>query len=103
VTKSRRFSSAIAFPVLSSESFGSIEADTDIGCIAVEPAHWHVEFFQLQPTNGGFELPKLKTVCSGQIWTSKPFVKCLQTGKSTTRYDLWISRPLDITQPYWLK
>lgn len=81
----------------------SIEADTDIACIAVEPAHWHVEFFQLQPTNGGFELQDLKTVCSCQIWTSKPFVKCWQTGETKTRYDLWISRPLDITQPSWLK
>lgn len=80
-----------------------IESDTNIACIAVELAHWHVEFFQLKPTDGGFELPEVKTVCSCQIWSSKPFVKCLQTGETTTRYDLWISRPLDITQPSWLK
>lgn len=80
----------------------STEANTDGGWIAVEPPHWHVEFFQLAPTNGGFELQQPKTVCSCQIWTSKPFIKYLQTGETKTRYDLWISCPLDITQPSWI-
>jgi len=79
------------------------QAETNSGYIAVEPAHWHVEFFQLAPTNGGFELKEPKTVCSCQIWTGKPFIKHLHTGETTTRYDLWISSPLDITQPSWLK
>lgn len=87
----------------SEQFYTSPEANTGIGCIAVEPAHWHIEFFQLAPTNGGFELKEPKTVCSCQIWTSKPFIKYLQTGETKTRYDLWISRPLDITQPSWLK
>ena len=69
--------------------------------VAVEPPHWHVEFFQLQPTAGGFELQELKNVCSCQIWTGKPFIKNLATGETITRYDLWVSRPLDLTIPPW--
>lgn len=69
--------------------------------IAVEPPHWHIEFFESQPTNGGFELPETKPRCSCQIWTSKPFIKHLKTGETTTRFDLWISRPLDLTNPLW--
>lgn len=69
--------------------------------IAVEPNHWHIEFFQLQPTQGGFELQEDKNVCSCQIWTGKPFIKDLDTGETITRYDLWVSRPLDLTIPPW--
>lgn len=69
--------------------------------VAVEPNHWHIEFFQLQPTAGGFELQEDKNVCSCQIWTGKPFIKHLDTGESITRYDLWVSRPLDLTIPPW--
>ncbi len=69
--------------------------------VAVEPAHWHIEFFQLQPKDGGFELQEPKNVCSCQIWTSKPFIKDLVTSKLITRYDLWVSRPLDLTNPPW--
>src|SRR4028118_434230 len=45
------------------------EDDTDASYIAVEPAHWHIEFFQLTVTRGGFEIQQPKTVCSCQIWT----------------------------------
>ncbi len=83
--------------------FNSNEADTDSSHIVVEPPHWHIEFFQLTPTRGGFEIQEPKTVCSCQIWTGKPFIKHLQTGETSTRYDLWVSRPLDITEPPWLK
>jgi hypothetical protein len=78
------------------------EATTDTSYIAVEPAHWHVEFFQVAIAEGGFKLQEPKTVCSCQIWTSKPFIKHLHTGETSTRYDLWVSRPLDLTQPSWL-
>jgi len=70
--------------------------------IAVEPAHWHIEFFQLTPTNGGFELQEPKPVCSCQIWTGKPFIKHLHTNETSICYDLWVSCPLDITQPPWI-
>lgn len=70
-------------------------------CVAVEPAHWHIEFFQLQFTAGGLELQEPKTICSCQIWVCKPFLKHLVTGKVTARYDLWVSRPLDLTSPPW--
>jgi hypothetical protein len=69
--------------------------------IAVEPNHWHIEFFQLQPTAGGFELQEPKKACSCQIWTGKPFIKHLVTGETSDRYDLWVSRPLDLTIPPW--
>lgn len=69
--------------------------------VAVEPNHWHVEFFQLQPTNGGFKLQEPKSVCSCQIWTRPPFMKHLGTGEVINRYDLWVSSPLDITNPPW--
>lgn len=69
--------------------------------VAVEPAHWHIEFFQLQPTDGGFQLQEPKNVCSCQIWTGKPFIKHLESGEVITRYDLWVSRPLDLTNPPW--
>lgn len=69
--------------------------------VAVEPAHWHIEFFQLQPTDGGYKLQEPKNVCSCQLWTAKPFIKDLKTGEAMTRYDLWLSRPLDLTNPPW--
>lgn len=69
--------------------------------VAVEPDHWHIEFFQLQATNGGFELQEPKPVCSCQIWTGKPFLKHLETGEATTRYDLWVSQPVNLTNPPW--
>ena len=69
--------------------------------VAVEPNHWHIEFFQLHPTDSGFELQEDKNVCSCQIWTAKPFIKHLTTGETTTRYDLWVSHPLDLTIPPW--
>lgn len=71
--------------------------------VAVEPPHWHIEFLQLTPTNGEFEIKEPKEVCSCQIWTGKPFIKHLQSDVTSTRYDLWVSRPLDLTQPPWLK
>jgi hypothetical protein len=77
--------------------------DTDITHIAVEPPHWHVEFLQLTPTQGGFEIKEPKTLCGCQIWTGKPFIKNITTDITATHYDLWVSRPLDITQPPWLK
>ncbi len=69
--------------------------------VAVEPNHWHIEFFQLQTMAGGWELQEDKNVCSCQIWTGKPFTRHLTTGEATTRYDLWISRPLTLTIPPW--
>ena len=77
--------------------------DASSSHIAFEPPHWHIEFFQLTPTSGGFEVQELKTVCSCQIWTGKPFIKNLHTGETSTDYNLWVSRPLDITQPPWSK
>jgi hypothetical protein len=71
------------------------------GYIQVEPSHWHVEFFQLQPTTGGYELPERKQACSCQVWTGKPFIKNLETGAATTKYDLWVSQPLNLTIPLW--
>ncbi len=79
------------------------EDDTDTTHIVVEPPHWHIEFFQLTTINGGFEVKEPKTICSCQIWISKPFIKHLHTGETSTRYDLWVSRPLDMTKPPWLK
>lgn len=82
-------------------TIGSDERDSNPSHVAVEPNHWHIEFFQLKPTESGFELPEDKNVCSCQIWTGKPFIKHLATGEATTRYDLWVSRPLDLTIPPW--
>jgi hypothetical protein len=81
----------------------SAQDDHDTNSIAVEPPHWHIEFFQLTTTDGGFEIQAQKRVCSCQIWTGKPFIKNLHTGETSTRYDLWVSRPLDLTQPPWCK
>ena len=81
----------------------STEDDNNLSQIAVEPAHWHIEFLQLTRTRGCLEIQYPKTICSCQIWTGKPFFKNLLTGQTTTRYDLWVSRPLDLTQPPWRK
>lgn len=70
--------------------------------VAVEPGHWHIEFFQLQPIEGGFELKEPKPMCSCQIWTGKPFIKNLETGETTARYDLGLATPFDITSHPWL-
>ncbi|MCL1463365.1 hypothetical protein [Argonema galeatum] len=71
--------------------------------VAIEPAHWHIEFFQIQPIEGGFELALPKKLCSCQIWTGRPFIKNLQTGETLTRYDLWVSSPHDFSTPSWFK
>ncbi|HEY9808764.1 MAG TPA: hypothetical protein V6D13_05435 [Halomicronema sp.] len=70
--------------------------------IAVEPAHWHIEFFHLQPIDGGFEIVDPKPRCSCQVWTAKPFIKNLETGFSQIRYDLWVSSPVNVTSSCWL-
>jgi hypothetical protein len=70
--------------------------------VAVEPGHWHIEFFQLQHIEGGFILQEPKPMCSCQIWTGKPFIKNLKTGETLTRYDLGLSIPIDITSHPWL-
>lgn len=69
---------------------------------AVEPGHWHIEFFPLQAIEGGFQLQELKPLCCCQIWTGKPFIKHLQTGETLTRYDLAIATPFDMTSHPWL-
>ncbi len=71
------------------------------GNIGVEPAHWHIEFFQLEATDGGYKLQEPKNACGCQIWTRPPFIKQLDTGEATIRYDLGISQPLDMTTPPW--
>ncbi|GEM_PF-1577789 len=71
--------------------------------VAIEPAHWHIEFFQIQPIEGGFELALPKKLCSCQIWTGRPFIKNLQTGETLTRYDLWVSSPHDFIMPPWFE
>lgn len=70
--------------------------------VGVEPAHWHIEFFQLRPVEGGYELDEPKQLCSCQIWTNKPFLKNIATGEVTaSEHNLWLSRPLDLTIPPW--
>jgi hypothetical protein len=69
--------------------------------VAVEPAHWHIEFFQLQPISGGYDIQEPKPLCSCQIWTGKPFLRSCYTEDCAIRYDLWIGKPLDITIPPW--
>ena len=70
--------------------------------VVVEPGHWHIEFFPLQPIEGGFELVEPKPMCSCQIWTGKPLIKNLETGETTIRYDLGLATPFDITSHPWL-
>ena len=88
-------------PMTVSDGQDALLHSTNPQCVFVEPAHWHIEFFQLQSVDGGFELQEPKSVCSCQIWTSKPFTKHLETGEVFTRYDLWVSRPLNLTIPPW--
>lgn len=79
----------------------TVKANEAQSTIEVEPAHWHIEFFQLEATEGGYKLQEPKTACGCQIWTGKPFIKQLDTGEATIRYDLGISQPLDMTTPPW--
>ncbi len=79
----------------------AVQVNEAEGSIAVEPAHWHIEFFQLEVTDGGYKLQEPKKACGFQIWTGKPFIKQLDTGEATIRYDLNISQPLDMTSPPW--
>ena len=83
-------------------SANSKQLETTPNYVAVEPGHWHIEFFQIQPIAGGFILQEPKPACSCQIWTGKPFIKHLQTGEIITRYDLGVSTPIDITSHPWL-
>lgn len=70
--------------------------------VAVEPAHWHIEFFPLQTVDGYFQLQEPKQLCSCQIWTNKPFLKHLTSGNVLIpEKNLWLSRPLDLTDPPW--
>lgn len=69
--------------------------------VAVEPSHWHIEFFQLQEIEGGFDFVQPKQLCSCQIWTGRPFIKNTKTGETKTRYDLWISCPHDLVNPIY--
>ncbi|MBD2183356.1 hypothetical protein H6S82_15250 [Planktothrix sp. FACHB-1355] len=71
--------------------------------VAIEPAHWHIEFFEILPIEGGFQLAFPKKLCSCQIWTGTPFIKNLETGETVTRYDLWVSSPHDMINPPWLE
>ena len=79
----------------------TVKNNETAGSIAVEPAHWHIEFFQLEPTDGGYKLQEPKKACGCQIWTGKPFVKQLDTEEALIRYELNISQPLDMTSPPW--
>lgn len=85
------------------QQFRLKEDDLNANYVAFEPAHWHIEFFQLINTEGGFEIQHQKPVCSCQIWIGKPFIKNLDTDETSTRYDLWVSTPLDLTQTPWCK
>lgn len=90
-----------AITPLKSGSRNSTSADASPTHVAVEPAHWHIEFFRLQSAEGGFELEEPKNLCSCLIWTGKPFLKDLQTGVAQTRYDLRVSQPQPLTNPPW--
>ncbi len=79
----------------------AVQANELEGHVAVTPAHWHIEFFQLEATAGGYKLQEPKKACGCQIWTGKPFIKQLDTGESTIRYDLSIAQPSDMTIPAW--
>lgn len=79
----------------------TIKANEVEGNIAVAPAHCHIEFFQLEAVAGGYKLQEPKKACGCQIWTRSPFIKQLDTGEATIRYDLNISQPLDMTSPPW--
>jgi hypothetical protein len=79
----------------------TVKANETQDNISVEPAHWHIEFFQLEATDGGYKLQEPKKACGFQIWTGKPFSKQLDTGEATIRYDLCIAQPSDMTSPPW--
>lgn len=79
----------------------TVKANQTQDNIAVEPAHWHIEFFQLEATDGGYKLQEPKKACGFQVWTGKPFIKQLDTGEATIRYDLGIAQPSDMTSPPW--
>lgn len=79
----------------------TVKANEAQNTVGVEPAHWHIEFFQLEATEGGYNLQEPKKVCGCQIWTGKPFIKQLNTGEATIRYDLSIAQPSDMTSPPW--
>ncbi len=79
----------------------TVKANEAQATIAVEPAHWHIEFFQLEATEGGYRLQEPKKACGCQIWTGKPYIKQLYTGEATIRYDLGIAQPSDMTSPPW--
>ncbi len=79
----------------------TVKVDEVQGNIAVEPAHWHIEFFQLEANDGGYRLQEPKKVCGCQVWTGKPFSKQLDTEEATIRYDLAIAQPSDMTSPPW--
>lgn len=69
---------------------------------AVEPAHWHIEFFSLQTVDGYAQLQEPKQLCSCQVWTRQPFLKHRVSGKVVIpEKNLWLSRPLDLTDPPW--
>ena len=79
----------------------TVKTNQTQGNIGVEPAHWHIEFFQLEATDGGYKLQEPKKACGCQVWTGKPFVKQLDTEEAMIRYELNISQPLDMTSPPW--
>ncbi len=89
----------IAIKPYNSAQTAGVELSSE--CVAVEPAHWHIEFFQLQPISGGYDLEEPKPLCSCQIWTGKPFLRSCKTEDYAVRYDLWIGKPLDVTIPPW--
>lgn len=79
----------------------AVKANEAQNTVGVEPAHWHIEFFQLEATAGGYKLQEPKKACGCQIWTGKPFIKQLDTGEATILYDLNIAQPSDMTSPPW--
>ncbi len=89
-------------PLTVKEDNGNFAGDSEQSkYVAVEPPHWHIEFFQLEDVGGAYQLQQHENLCSCQIWTGKPFLRHLDTAEATIRYDLWISTPLDMTSPPW--
>lgn len=86
-------------PLFPSDNGRSQSIEDVESCVAIEPGHWHIEFFQVQPIEGGVEIVYPKKLCSCQIWTGRPFIKNLKTGETSTRYDLWVSCPHDLITP----
>ncbi len=79
----------------------TVKANEAQGNIGVEPAHWHIEFFQLEAIDGGYKLQEPKKACGCQIWTGKPFVKQVDTEEAMISYDLSIAQPSAMTSPPW--